>query len=457
MKKEISRINNIQEEFFNTHKTKALSFRLDNLKKMKQLILSHQNRLYDALWADLHKPGFEAYAGEVGFVLQELNLHIRKLKKWSKPKRVRTPLLHFYSTSFIYPEPYGRVLIFSPWNFPFQLAFAPLIGALSAGNCVVLKPSQHTPHTASVMEEILHHFDPQYIAFFKGGHEMNQALLEEKYDYIFFTGSSRVGRIILEKAAGNLTPVSLELGGKNPCIVHNDAPLALAAKRIAWGKFFNAGQSCVAPDYLIIHQEIKDLFLEKLIHHIRDFFGENPELSPDYPRVVNRANIERLQGLMNAGKIVTGGTINPDAKYIAPTVIDDLHPDDPIMKSEVFGPLLPVLIYSRVEEAIEMINRYPKPLAFYLFTRDRILQRRLLNEVSFGTASLNDTTVHFINSHLPFGGVGESGMGKYHGEKSFETFTNYKSILNKTNLFDFPIRYPPYTQRNVNLLKRLLR
>lgn len=457
MKKEISRINKIQEEFFNTHKTKAVGFRLDNLKKMKQLILSHQNRLYDALWADLHKPAFEAYAGEVGFVLQELNLHIRKLKKWSKPKRVRTPLLHFYSTSFIYPEPYGRVLIFSPWNFPFQLAFTPLIGALSAGNCVVLKPSQHTPHTASVMGEMIHHFDPQYIAFFKSGHEMNHALLEEKYDYIFFTGSSRVGRIILEKAAGNLTPVSLELGGKNPCIVHNDAPISLSAKRIAWGKFFNAGQSCVAPDYLLIHQEIKYAFLEKLIHFIRDFYGENPQLSPDYPRVVNQANIERLQNLISAGRIVTGGTINPDEKYIAPTVIDDLHPDDPIMESEVFGPVLPVLTYTRIEEAIEIIKRHPNPLAFYLFTNNRALQKRLLNEVSFGTATLNDAVIHFINSHLPFGGVGESGMGKYHGKKSFETFTNYKSILKKTNRFDFPVRYPPYTNRNENLLKQLLR
>ena len=279
MKKEISRINKIQEEFFNTHKTKAVGFRLDNLKKMKQLILSHQNRLYDALWADLHKPAFEAYAG----------------------------------------------------------------------------------------------------------------------------------------------------------------------------------QSCVAPDYLLIHQEIKDAFLEKLIHFIRDFYGENPQLSPDYPRVVNRANIERLQNLISAGRIVTGGTINPDEKYIAPTVIDDLHPDDPIMESEVFGPVLPVLTYTRIEEAIEIIKRHPNPLAFYLFTNNRALQKRLLNEVSFGTATLNDAVIHFINSHLPFGGVGESGMGKYHGKKSFETFTNYKSILKKTNRFDFPVRYPPYTNRNENLLKQLLR
>ena len=286
---------------------------------------------------------------------------------------------------------------------------------------------------------------------------MNQALLEEKYDYIFFTGSSRVGRIILEKAVKNLTPVSLELGGKNPCIVHNDAPLALSAKRIAWGKFFNAGQSCVAPDYLLIHQEMKDAFLEKLAHFFGDFYGKNPELSPDYPRVVNRLNIERLQNLMSSGRIVTGGTTNPYENYIAPTVIDDLHPDDPIMENEVFGPVLPVLTYSCIEEAIDIISRYPKPLAFYLFTNNRLLQKRLLNELSFGTATLNDTVIHFINSHLPFGGVGESGMGKYHGKKSFDTFTNYRSILKKTNRFDFPVRYPPYTNRYLNLLKRLLR
>jgi aldehyde dehydrogenase (NAD+) len=239
--------------------------------------------------------------------------------------------------------------------------------------------------------------------------------------------------------------------------VHQDAPLALTAKRIAWGKYFNAGQSCVAPDYLIIHQEIKDAFLEKLIRFIRDFYGENPQLSPDYPRVVNRVNTERLQDLMSAGSIVTGGITDPDEKYIAPTVIDGLHPDDPIMQGEVFGPVLPVLTYSTIEEAIDIINRHPNPLAFYLFTKDRAMQKRLLNEISFGTASLNDTTIHFINSNLPFGGVGESGMGKYHGKKSFDTFTNYKSILKKTNLFDFPIRYPPYTKRNANLLKRFLR
>lgn len=457
MKNDISRVNKAQEKFFKTHQTREVDFRLDNLKKMKQLLLTYENQLYNALWADLRKPAFEAYAGEIGFVLQELNLHIRKLKKWTKPRRVRTPLLHFYSTSFIYPEPYGRVLIFSPWNFPFQLAFAPLIGALSAGNCVVLKPSQHTPHTACVMQEIIGHFDPQYIAFFTGGHEMNQELLEEKYDYIFFTGSARVGKIILEKAAKNLTPVSLELGGKNPCIVHHDAPIALSAKRIAWGKFFNAGQSCVAPDYLLIHQDIRDAFLEKLIRIIRDFYGENPEMSPDYPRVVNPSNVTRLQDLMSAGKTVTGGNINPDEKYIAPTVIDGLHPDDPIMESEVFGPILPVLSYSTIEEAFNIIHRHPRPLACYLFTTNRRLQKRVLHEISFGTATLNDTVIHFINPYLPFGGVGNSGIGKYHGKKSFDTFTHYKSILKKTHRFDFPIRYPPYTKQNQKLLKRLLR
>ena len=457
-KEQVPNIINAQKEFFNTGKTKEVNFRLTNLKKLKQLVLTYQNRLNEALWADLHKPKFEAYAGEVGFVLQEINIQIRGIRKWSKPKRVRSPLLHFISSSFIYPEPYGRVLIFSPWNFPFQLAFTPLVGAMSAGNCIVLKPSQHTPNTSSVMEDIIgQNFNSDYIAFFRGGRDINHALLEEKYDYIFFTGSSRVGKTIMETASRNLTPVSLELGGKNPCIVHADAPIKMAAKRFTWGKFFNAGQSCIAPDYLLIHKEIKDQFLDQVIQNIQRFYGDDPKLSNDFLRIVNRSNTERLQEMMASGRILTGGNVSLEENYIAPTIIDNVLPDDPIMQNEVFGPVLPVLSYSNIDEAIDIITRKPKPLTFYLFTTNRALQKRLLKQISFGCASLNETVKHYINPNLPFGGVGESGMGRYHGKKSFETFTNYKSVLRKTTLFDFPIRYPPYTNRKLSLIKRLIR
>lgn len=457
-KEQTTNIIEEQERFFNSGTTKDVRFRIDCLKKMKQAILSNQHRLNEALWADLHKPEFESYTGEVGFVLQELNIHLRGVKKWSKPKRVRSPLIHFISKSFIYPEPYGRVLIFSPWNFPFQLAFTPLIGAMAAGNCVILKPSQHTPYTAAVMEEIIEkNYDPQHIAFFKGGREINNALLKEKYDYIFFTGSPGVGKMIMEKASKDLTPVSLELGGKNPCIVHKDAHITFAAKRITWGKFYNAGQSCVAPDYLLIHNEIKDKFLGKMVYFINLFYGKDPKSCDDYLRIVNRSNTERLQELITKGRIITGGDSDLSEKYFAPTIIDGVQSNDPIMQNEVFGPILPVMSYNKIEEAIEIITQKPKPLTFYLFTQSRTLQKDLLKRISFGCACLNDTVTQYINPNLPFGGVGESGMGRYHGEKSFETFTNYKSILRKTNLFDFPVRYPPYTKGKINLIRRLIR
>ena len=339
-KDQTEQIIRAQENFFHSGVTKDIQFRLIQLKRMRNAIVTHQHKLYDALRADMHKPAFEAYTGEVGFVLQELNLHIRKIAKWSSPTRVRSPLVHFISKSFIYPEPYGRVLIFSPWNFPFQLAFTPLIGAMSAGNCVILKPSQHVPNTASVMEEIIgQNFDPEYIAFFKGGREVNQLLLEGRYDYIFFTGSPGVGRQIMSKAAADLTPVSLELGGKNPCVVHNDAHMTFAAKRIAWGKFYNAGQSCVAPDYLLVHEEIRDQFIEKIVSFIHDFYGSDPKNSPDYLRIVNKSNTERLQKLITSGRLVSGGETDLENRYVAPTVLVDVKPDDPVMLEVVFGPI----------------------------------------------------------------------------------------------------------------------
>ena len=457
LKKEISRVIKEQVVFFNTGQTRDVNFRIATLKKIRQLILDYNDRLYNALRRDLHKPEFESYAGEVGFVIQELNIQLRRIRKWSSPKRVYTPILHFYSRSYIYPEPMGRVLIFSPWNFPFQLSFAPLIGAVAAGNCIVLKPSQHTPATSMVMEEIItRNFHPQYIAFFRGGREINNALLAEKFDYIFFTGSPKVGRIVMEAASKNLTPVSLELGGKNPCIVDKNASINFAAKRIAWGKFFNAGQSCVAPDYMLVHNEIKDELLQKMVGYIQRYYGEDPQLSPDYVRIVNAANAERLTHLINNGKIVTGGKSDVTEKYVAPTILDDVNPDDAIMEEEIFGPVLPVISYSDIEEAVKVIGTKSQPLACYIFTNNRSLQKSLLRRISFGTASINDTVVQFINPNLPFGGVGESGIGRYHGKYSFDTFTNFKAVMKKSNLFDISLRYPPYSAMKKKIVRRFM-
>ncbi|UCG26734.1 MAG: aldehyde dehydrogenase, partial [Bacteroidales bacterium] len=446
LKEDISLTIKKQSEFFKTGQSMDVDFRIASLKKIRKLIIDYLDRLYDALWKDLHKPEFESHAGEVGIALQEIDVQLRGVRKWSRPKRVHTPLLHFYSRSYIYTEPMGKVLIFSPWNFPFQLSFVPLIGAVAAGNCVVLKPSQHTPHTSSVMEEMIRrNFDPGYIAFFPGGKNINQALLDEKFDYIFFTGSQKVGRIVMETASRNLTPVSLELGGKNPCIVDNTASINFAAKRITWGKFFNAGQSCVAPDYLLVHKEIKEKLLQGITGNIYRFYGQDPQSSPDYPRIGNVATAERLAHLIQNGKVVTGGKTDISERYVAPTILDEVRPDEAIMEEEIFGPVLPVITYSDMEEAIQLINTKPQPLACYIFTNKPGIQKNLLRRISFGTASVNDTVVQFINPNLPFGGVGESGIGRYHGRKSFDTFTNFKSVMKKTNLFDISLRYPPYS------------
>lgn len=455
--KEIASVIKGQKMFFRTGTTKDVAFRLSVLKKMKQIVLAYENRLYEALWEDMHKPKFESYAGEVGFVLQELNIQIRGIRKWASPKRVKSPLLHFRSRSWVYPEPYGQVLIFSPWNFPFQLSFSPLVGAVAAGNCVVLKPSRHTSNTSAVMKEMIREsFAPEHIAFFSGDREMNNKLLEEKFDYIFFTGSPKVGRNVMKSASENLIPITLELGGKNPCMVHKDASVDLAAKRIIWGKFFNGGQSCVAPDYLLIHKDIKEKFINKALEYLTAFYGPEPSKSPDYLRMVSTAHTEKLEHLLAGGKILVGGKVNRIEKYVAPTIMDEVRPDDPVMQEEIFGPILPVISYTHTEEAVNIINSKSKPLVFYLFTESRKLQENLLKQISSGSVSLNETVKQYINPYLPFGGIGESGMGRYHGKSSFETFSNYKSVLRKTTLFDFPLRYPPYTDLQLKLIKRLI-
>lgn len=435
-----------QRAFFFTHQTKELDFRVEQLKRLRRAILAYEERFYEALWKDLHKSRFEAYATEIGLVLEEISLHIRKLKRWAKPVRVGTnQLVHLWSSSRIIREPYGLVLIMSPWNYPFQLLLNPLVGAISAGNCAVLKPSEYVPNTAEVMRAMItEYFSEDYIALFTGGLEVNQALLSQQWDYIFFTGSPMVGRVVMEAAAKHLTPVSLELGGKSPCIVDADADLKSAASRIAWGKFINAGQTCIAPDYLFVHKSVSAAFLPMLKEKIISYYGENPETSPDFVRIATVPKTERLVNFINSGEVFFGGVVKVPEKYISPTILVNVKPTDPIMQEEIFGPVLPVMEFDQIAEVIKFINSRPKPLAFYYFSSSRKKQRDVLRQTSSGGGCINEVVMHIGNSKMPFGGVGDSGIGNYHGKYSFQTFSHARAILKKTTLFDVPLRYPPY-------------
>ena len=454
---DVSKAIEKQKKFFYTHKTKDINFRLQSLKKLRKAILENENKIAEALRKDLGKSKFESYETEIGIILEELNIHIKNLTKWTKPKKVKTTLAHFPCTSYIYPEPYGVILIIAPWNYPFQLLIAPLIGAVSSGNCVILKPSNYSINTTNLIDKIIkNNFPLEYITLFKGGREVNQALIKQKYDYIFFTGSPTLGKIVMEAASKNLTPVTLELGGKSPCIVDKDADINLAAKRIAWGKFLNAGQTCVAPDYLFLHKDVKDRFLESIKKHIINFFSSSQEKSNDFGRIINEKHFDRLSKLMEHGNIIFGGKKDKKKKYISPTIIDDISSKDPIMQEEIFGPLLPVMEFENLDEVIDFVNSNPKPLALYYFGNNKKKQLNIINKTSFGSGSINDTVIQVANPYMPFGGVGNSGMGYYHGKSSFDTFTHYKSILKKSNLIDIPVRYSPYKGK-IGFLKIFLK
>lgn len=448
-----------QKDFFYTHKTKDIKYRITALKTLKNAIIKYEDKIYDALYKDLHKSKFESYASEIGIVLEEINLHIKKVKSWAKPKKVRTrQLVHFWSKSYIYHQPYGQILIIAPWNYPFQLLINPLVGAIATGNCVTLKPSQYTSNIAKVMEEMIREFfDEEYIAFYQGGRDVNQALLKEKWNYIFFTGSPVVGKIVMEKAAKFLTPVSLELGGKSPVIVDKDANIKLAAKRIAWGKFLNAGQTCIAPDYLLVHKDVKDEFLKRFIENIKLFFGNNENNSEHYPRISTEKNIVRLSKLLNGVNVYYGGKYQESTKYFSPTILTDIKPESELMQEEIFGPILPVLEFEELNDVIKYVNERPKPLAFYYFSNSIKNQKEILYKTSSGGGCINDVVMHIANSKLPFGGVGNSGMGRYHGKYSFETFSHTRSIIKKSNIYDAPIRYAPYSKLKYNLVKTILR
>ena len=444
-----------QREFFGTGQTKPVEFRLEQLRRLKQAILDRQETILNAAKADLGRPAFEAYF-EIA-TLGEVDKALKKLKTWVKPQKVGVPIDQFPSSAWIQPEPLGVVLIIGPWNYPFQLMMSPLVGAIAAGNCAVLKPSEHAPHTSKVVADIIASaFDPHYIAVIEGEVDTSRQLLDEKFDHIFFTGGTEIGRIVMQAAARTLTPVTLELGGKSPCIVDAEVKLDVAARRIAWGKFINAGQTCIAPDYLLVDRRIKTAFIEQLKVTIAQFFGENPSQSSDYGRIINQRHFARLQHFLSDGDVAAGGECDRDSRYIAPTVLDNVSWHDAVMQEEIFGPILPVLTYDSLDEAISRINERPRPLALYVFSSRSEVQDKILASTSSGGACINDTVMHFTVDSLPFGGVGDSGIGAYHGKSSFDTFSHYKSVLRKGLWLDLKWRYAPYTEAGLKLIRRIV-
>lgn len=456
--KDIKKIYKKQKEFFKSHQTLSYDFRLNSLKKLRIAIENNIDKLLISLDEDLGKHQHEAYMTEIGIVLKEISYMEKNLKKLMKKKRVKSPLTDFPSISFIMPHPYGVVLIISPWNYPVNLSLTPLVGALAAGNTAIIKPSEFSSNTSQVIEKIIESvFDESYVSVIQGDKDTTQELLENKFNYIFFTGSTNVGKIIMEKASKFLTPVSLELGGKSPVIVDKTANVPVSAKRIAFGKFLNSGQTCIAPDYLLVHKDIRDELVVNLKKSIEEFYGKNPIKSNNYSSIINNRHFDRLTAYLEHGEIIYGGEISENNRKIGPTLITPNNNKTPIMTEEIFGPLLPIVVYEDITEVIDFINNRPNPLALYLFTEDKTIENKILNECQFGGGCINDTIVHIANDYLPFGGVGDSGMGNYHGKSSFKTFTHYKSILKKATWFDLKIRYAPFTKTKSDIIKKFLK
>ena len=456
-----SKLTEAQKQFFETGRTRDLAFRICQLQLLADAMRKNETVLEEALKKDLGKSAFESYATEIGFVLADIRYTIQNLQKWSAPKRVRTPLYLFPGKSKIQKEPYGSVLILGQYNYPVQLLAEPLVGAIAAGNCAVLKPSELTPHVSEAMYQIVHStFKEEYIACVEGGVEVNQELLSQKFDYIFFTGSERVGRIVMKAAAENLTPVTLELGGKSPVIIEKTANIKEAARRIAWGKLMNAGQTCVAPDYVLVDESRKQQFLTEMKTAFSHLYGKEIKKNPDFGRIVNERHMERLQKILeqDAKYLFCGGEADTLQRYIEPAILD-LGKDQNAasMQEELFGPILPVLSYHKLEDAVRFVNKRAKPLALYLFTKKRSAEKFVLERVSSGGVCVNDTISHLINPDLPFGGVGASGMGQYHGKYSFDTFTHEKSVFYKPADWNLPVCYPPFTKGKMNLVKFFLK
>ncbi|HDV5917512.1 TPA: aldehyde dehydrogenase, partial [Staphylococcus aureus] len=423
------------------------SFRKEQLKKLSKAIKSYESDILEALYTDLGKNKVEAYATEIGITLKSIKNARKELKNWTKTKNVDTPLYLFPTKSYIKKEPYGTVLIIAPFNYPFQLVFEPLIGAIAAGNTAIIKPSELTPNVARVIKRLINEtFDANYIEVIEGGIEETQTLIHLPFDYVFFTGSENVGKIVYQAASENLVPVTLEMGGKSPVIVDETANIKVASERICFGKFTNAGQTCVAPDYILVHESVKDDLITALSKTLREFYGQNIQQSPDYGRIVNLKHYHRLTSLLNSAQmnIVFGGHSDEDERYIEPTLLDHVTNDSAIMQEEIFGPILPILTYQSLDEAIAFIHQRPKPLSLYLFSEDENATQRVINELSFGGGAINDTLMHLANPKLPFGGVGASGMGRYHGKYSFDTFTHEKSYIFKSTRLESGVHLPPY-------------
>ncbi|MCH1587228.1 aldehyde dehydrogenase [Staphylococcus epidermidis] len=438
---------NNSKAFFNTHKTKNLKFRKQQLKLLSKNIKNHENELLDALYKDLGKSKVEAYATEIGMLLKSIKLMRKELKNWSKTKQTDTPLYLFPTKSYIKKEPYGTVLIIGPFNYPVQLVFEPLIGAIAAGNTAIVKPSELTPHVAIVIKDIIEDtFDEAYVSVVEGGIEETQTLLSLPFDYMFFTGSEKVGKIVYEAAARKLIPVTLELGGKSPVIVDDTANIKVASERISFGKFTNAGQTCVAPDYILVQRKVKNDLIKALKKTITEFYGENIEKSPDFGRIVNQKHFNRLNDLIQIHKdnVVFGGNSSKEDLYIEPTLLDNITNDNKIMKEEIFGPILPIITYDNFDEVLEIIQSKSKPLSLYLFSEDENMTHRVVEELSFGGGAINDTLMHLANPNLPFGGVGSSGIGQYHGKYSFDTFSHMKSYTFKSTRLESSLFFPPY-------------
>ncbi|ENZ00661.1 hypothetical protein HMPREF1092_02313 [Clostridium thermobutyricum] len=448
-----------QKEFFKTGKTKNIDFRIDALKKLKKAIKENEEDFLIALNKDLGKSKFEGYATEIGIVYDEINIHIKNLRYWVRKKKVKSSIIYFPSKNYIYKEPYGVALIIGPFNYPFQLVIAPLIGAISAGNCTVIKPSESSLNTALLLEKVINKtFQGNYIKVVAPteGKEAVTELINTPYDYIFFTGSVGVGKIVMEAASKNLTPLTLELGGKSPCIVDKDSKIELAAKRIVWGKLLNAGQTCVAPDYLMVHKDIKDELLKKLVEEIEKQYGKDIKNNEEYPRIIRERDTEKLKEYFNDGKIYYGGEYDISDRFIHPTILTDVQANSPVMENEIFGPILPVIEFSDIDEAINFVNSRPKPLALYYFSESSSNIEKVLKDTTSGGVTINDTVIHVAQTSLPFGGVGNSGMGDYHGKASFETFSHSRSVVKRGTFIEFNIRFAPFKDK-IRLLKKVMK
>lgn len=446
---------NKQRAYFESGATRPVKFRIEQLLKFKKTFLNYEERIYEALKRDFNKPVFESYTSELGLILEEIGVMVKNLENWSTPQMVSTSIGNLPARSYIYPDPYGVVLVIGAWNYPIQLTLLPIVGAIAAGNTVVIKPPRIARNTYDIIVQLISEcFDEQYVSCLDVSTD-NSEMLDQRYDYIFFTGGISVGKIIARAAAEHLTPTTLELGGKSPCIVDETASIDVAARRILWGKCMNAGQTCVAPDYLLVHEKVKDKLFDAMKKVVKEFYGDDPSKSVDYASIINDRHFERLSTMIKDGTVVLGGTVDAAKRHISPTVITDIDYNHPLMQDEIFGPILPAFTFSSLDEALTIVKKYEKPLAFYIFSNNYKNQQRCMNEVQFGGGCINDTVAHLLNHDLPFGGIGNSGMGGYHGKHSFDTFTHFKGVMNKVTWPDIPLRYPPYSGK-LGIVKKVI-